>query len=324
VSNQLGAISCGNNNITVFATGGWGGFMYSLNGGAYQAGNVFNNVGTGTKTLRVKDAKSCVKSATVVISPLAATATAGTTSVCYNAKTTITVKPKNGIPPYQYSIDGGTTYQDTVKFVVTAGSYTITVKDTAGCTTLTNAVNITQPSQPLSVSETHTNVSCHGNNDGSITATGNGGYFPYQFNLNTGSYSQLNTFSNLTAASYMLHVKDDKGCTAAKTVVITQPATPCLLATATPVESSVKTALKLSLKAYPNPSPVNFTLVLSGGDEKAPVEVRVMDVNGKAVYLAKGTVHTLFSFGQTFTGGVYVAEVLNGNNIETIKLIKAR
>jgi len=327
ISAHPSAVSCGNNNITVNATGGWGSFVYSINGGTYQAGNVINNVGTGTKTLHVKDVKGCAKSTQVVITPLSATAATGTMVVCYNAKATITVKPKNGTPPYQYSIDGGATYQDTAKFVVNAGSYTITVKDSVGCTTLTNTVNIIQPLQPLSLSETHTNVTCHGSNDGSITVTGNGGFGNYMYSLNTAAYDLPNVFNNLTAATYTVHVKDARGCTAGKTVVITQPTTPCFAATAAPVESSeksIKIALKLSLKAYPNPSPVNFTLVLSGCDEKAPVELRVMDINGKAVYQAKGTVQTQFSFGQTFSDGVYVAEVLNGNNMQTIKLIKMR
>jgi hypothetical protein len=325
VNMHVTAASCGNNNITVTPTGGWGSYLYSLNNSAFQSSNTFTNVGIGSKSIRVKDAKGCAKGRTITINPLSATAAAGATQVCYNSKASITVMAKNGLTPYRYSIDSGATYQDTTRFIVMAGSYSITVKDSAGCTFVTGKITITQPAAPLSISETHTDATCPLAR-GSIIVSGNGGYGSYLYSLNSsGVYMAEDTFSDLIAATYTVHVKDAKGCTAGKSVTIHPPPGPCgFLVTTTPDESSLLTSVKLSVKAYPNPSPAAFTLLLQGGNENEPVELRVMDVNGKAVYQARGTVHTTFSFGQTFTSGVYLAQVFNGKNVQAIKLVKGR
>ncbi len=56
---------CGpaNGSITVTVTGGTAPFTYSLNGGAFQASNIFNSLGTGNYTVTVKDANNCQGSA---------------------------------------------------------------------------------------------------------------------------------------------------------------------------------------------------------------------------------------------------------------------
>jgi len=48
-----------------------------------------------------------------------------------------------------------------------------------------------------------------------------------------------------------------------------------------------------------------------------------MDMLGRVVYHTRGSVHDQFSFGKNFAAGMYVAEVLNGKNTQTIKLIRA-
>ncbi len=73
----------------------------------------------------------------------------------------------------------------------------------------------------LSVSETHANVSCNGNN-GSINITINGGTFPFTFNWNDGANTQNRT--NLTAGTYQITVNDENSCAVSTPVVITEPA----------------------------------------------------------------------------------------------------
>jgi hypothetical protein len=54
-------------SITVLATGGTAPYTYSLNGGAYQAANVFTNVPTSSYMITAKDANGCIGSASTTV-----------------------------------------------------------------------------------------------------------------------------------------------------------------------------------------------------------------------------------------------------------------
>ncbi|MGB3154285.1 MAG: hypothetical protein WBB06_06790, partial [Chitinophagaceae bacterium] len=53
-------------SITVTATGSTG-FTYNINGGAYQASNVFSALAAGNYTVGVKDINGCTKTATATV-----------------------------------------------------------------------------------------------------------------------------------------------------------------------------------------------------------------------------------------------------------------
>lgn len=82
-------------------------------------------------------------------------------------------------------------------------------------------------------------------------------------------------------------------------------------------------AVVLNIQATPNPTKTSFNLTVSG-DSRVPVEVRVMDINGKLLYQKKGAANRSYLFGGSFATGVYVAQVLQGGTFKTMKLIKAR
>jgi hypothetical protein len=68
----VGAEFCAPTNvgsITINATGSTG-FMYNLNGGAYQASNVFGGLNTGNNTVGVRDANGCEKTAAANVNSL--------------------------------------------------------------------------------------------------------------------------------------------------------------------------------------------------------------------------------------------------------------
>jgi hypothetical protein len=54
-------------SVTVTASGGTGTLQYKLDGGSYQAGNTFTNVGVGAHTVTVKDANGCTNTDDVTI-----------------------------------------------------------------------------------------------------------------------------------------------------------------------------------------------------------------------------------------------------------------
>jgi uncharacterized repeat protein (TIGR01451 family) len=73
-----------------------------------------------------------------------------------------------------------------------------------------------------SVSQTHTNVSCNGLNNGAITVSASGGTPGYTYTWN-GSASTSNTASNLSPGTYTCYVTDASPCTDSIVVAITQP-----------------------------------------------------------------------------------------------------
>lgn len=110
-----------------------------------------------------------------------------------------------------------------------AGTYTITATLTNSpfCTVNKN-FTITQPTVALAIAETHNAITCvTGNNDGSIAALAVGGWpGGYQFELTgpmTVAYSAQSNFTNLTAGTYTINVRDSKGCVATTTVTLVIP-----------------------------------------------------------------------------------------------------
>ncbi|HRI22188.1 MAG TPA: T9SS type A sorting domain-containing protein, partial [Panacibacter sp.] len=124
-------------------------------------------------------------------------------------------------------------------------------------------------------------------------------------------------------------VKDAKNCTAstASTTVAdgTGPCTPSAFADAeTGTGTSIKTASHgtlIKIQAYPNPATTVFTLqVKSSSNEK--VTINVTNMFGKSAYTTTGSGNQQYSFGKNFLPGVYLVQVMQGKDVQTIKVIK--
>ncbi len=167
--------TCGGNSdgtITVTATGtGCSGTLeYSLDGGAFQASNVFSNVAPGahTVTIRCSTDPSCTTTATATVNPgasVSATATA-TNETCTGGNDgtiTVTASAMNCAGTLEYSLDGGTFQASNVLMGVSPGMHTVTVRCSTSptCTATANAtvnpgagtcptVSQTNPNDPTS------------------------------------------------------------------------------------------------------------------------------------------------------------------------------
>jgi large repetitive protein len=64
---------------------------------------------------------------------------------------------------------------------------------------------------PVKINAT-TQFGCSGGSSGSITASGTGGYLPYKYKLNNGTFNVGYTFNGLSAGSYTVSIKDSFGC----------------------------------------------------------------------------------------------------------------
>jgi len=203
-------------------TGGYGTYQYSINGGAtWSTTSTFSNLAPGTYNVRMRDAShiACeliLNPALVIAQPARLAGTVGSTNVtCFGADDgTITItNPSGGYGTYDYSVDGGATWQNTGSFTsVAPGFYNVQIRDAAHITcqvVLNGSLRITEPSV-LSANVASYNVTCNGANDGRINITGpTGGYGTYEYSVNGGgSWQTSGNFSNLGPSTYNVQIRD--------------------------------------------------------------------------------------------------------------------
>ena len=213
--------SCGLPDGQISATGvnGTGPYQYSIDGIHFQSTNTFTGLASGRYTIMVKDAVNNWQLVDAVVSDnCPSAAAAATANACGGNNGEVTVTASGGTSPYQYSIDGGTTYQGSNIFHnLTAGTYTITVRDAVNNTGTTT---ITVDNSCLKATAAPTNVVC-GHVDGTITGQGSGGTAPYTYSLDGSNFQSSQVFYPLPAGNYTLWVKDASGSTASTPVTIT-------------------------------------------------------------------------------------------------------
>lgn len=207
--------------INVNTSAGIAPFTYSLNGGAFQSSNTFNNLAAGTYSITIKDAGGCTFTfpATVNNNPLLTASLNIVEPSCFNSTNgTITITPSLGTAPYQYSLDASPYQANNVFSNVAAGNYVLHIKDATGCIKDTPVV-INQPTVLAAISDTAA-ATCAGG-DGTITITATGGTVPYQFSKDNGTTFQSSNILNVDPGTYTVLIKDSKGCTTSKTAVVT-------------------------------------------------------------------------------------------------------
>lgn len=130
-----------------------------------------------------------------------------------------TVTANGGTTPYTYSWfpsggNGATAYS------ISAGSYTVTVTDSNGCTVTATATVYDPPPIMVNMVST-TNIGCNGGADGCITFCAYGGTPPYKYLWNNGASTQ--TVCGLSAGTYSVSVFDSHLCMGTASVTLTQP-----------------------------------------------------------------------------------------------------
>ena len=258
----------GAGSITVSATGGIPGYMYSDdNGNSYQSSNVFTGLSVGTYQIIVIDNANpnpCQSSEVdVAISNITAiTFTSTHINVTCNGGNngSITVSASGGNSPYTYSDNNGSSYQSSNSFSgLTSGNYTLIVHDASNCTSSPASVTISQPSV-ITYSVSHTNDSCNGSSNGTITVSNvSGGTTPYTYS-DGGNYQGSGSFTGLGPNSYSITVKDVNGCISSSTnVTITQPAIVTFTATSNSPSCNGYSNGSISVSASGGTSPYTYS-----------------------------------------------------------------
>lgn len=211
--------------ITLTAFGGTSPYQYQKGTGVLSNNNTFPNLPAGTYSFHIQDTNRCYLDTQVTVTqpPLITTTSAVVHVLCNgNATGSITITATGGVTPYTYAKDAGA-YGATNAFNgLTAGTYTLHVKDANGCIKDTT-ITITQPTPLVIISVNKNDANCNGSSDGVASLAATGGVTPYTFAIGSGSYGSSATFSGLVAGTYILHVRDANGCTKDTSVTIGQP-----------------------------------------------------------------------------------------------------
>ena len=128
-------------------------YTYSVDGSAFTATLVYNNLAAGTHTVEVTDANGCVFATTAAVNSTGgptAVAVTTTDATCGTDNGTLTIGAvTGGVAPYTYSVDGSAFTATLVYNNLAAGAHTVEVTDANGCIFATTATVVNLMDQQL-------------------------------------------------------------------------------------------------------------------------------------------------------------------------------
>lgn len=208
--------------LSVSASGGTPDYQYAWSNNT--SAPTQTDVPLGTYTVTITDAAGCTRvdnnistqlipnwDVTGIVKPVS----------CPGGKDgaiTLTVSGASG--GYSFAWSNGSTTQNLAD--LSAGTYTLTITDSRGCTTSTAFV-VGQP-QNFSTATFVENVSCPDRADGSIELFVSGGTPPYTYAWSNSSTTP--NIGDLTAGTYTCTITDANGCTITAVAVVQSPTPP--------------------------------------------------------------------------------------------------
>jgi len=299
-------------NVTLTSTGGTAPLNYSITAPLASAINngtdpVFSSLSAGTYTFKITDSNGCFyeKNYTInAVLPIHVTGQTISNVICFGESNgTLNYTVSNFVSTYDFAIanDSGTIISSGTNATnatillnnLLQGIYTITVTDNTTNCTDTATVTIAGPAIALSLSTDVTAIKC--NATGSVTATANGGWGNYQYQLLlpngtiVGPQSSA-IFSNLSLpGSYAISVKDANNCTLTQAFILSIPTNP---------EATIATTSDI---CYDTTNGASLTIDVIGG-----LFPYSYSINGAA-----GQASNVFS---NLTPGTYTIIVTDANN----------
>jgi gliding motility-associated-like protein len=212
-------------SIQVLASGGVGGYSFTLNGGTSSSSGIFTGLNSGSYSVFVTDANGCTASQFFVIDDpdsLIYTSIVNDVSCFGSSDGQVKLNITGGTNTY--SILWNTGSQGTEVSGLNGGWYVFTVTDGNGCG-FVDSVFINEPSD-LQLSITATNPECVNSFDGKLLISSSGGTGNYIYSVNGSSSS--GSEEDLGPGEFIVTVTDDNGCKASQTVVLTESRNPCV------------------------------------------------------------------------------------------------
>ena len=308
--------------LTLSATGGTGLYSYSENSsftpiiGTFSTSTTFS-VPDGTYAYYVRDANGCVTNVSneITVDPLPTLevtleSTNPTINCAGDNNGTIIATAVGGLGNYTYTLQDNLgnpviATENSPGFFTElyAGDYVVLV-ESGDCNATSAPISITEPDAPLDASIVVNNVSCAGNNNGSveITASGGTGIIKYAISPQLNQFFETNTFENLAPGDYNIIVQDQLGCYLTFDFTITEPNPVILSIVADSFFPEVCTGYEDG----------EFSIAISGGT--LPYSVSLDDYNG--VYTTGSAVQTEFDF-TNLVGGDHIVFVRDAEGCES-------
>ena len=203
--------------INLSVSGGTPQYNYEWSGG--QIIQDISGIEADTFTVTVTDANNCTASLSVEITQPGAVIfqnveLTGPTCYGYNDGS-INITAQGGSGNYQYSFDGGTTYSaDSENSDITAGNYTLRIRDDNGCESADSVISLNQPEGTTLLGTEATDVICFGLSDGTLTISANSsvGGLTYSIDEGINYIDNGGEFTNLPAGFYIISIRDGNNC----------------------------------------------------------------------------------------------------------------
>ncbi len=293
-------VSCfGGSNGRVDLTVGGGTSPYGYAWSNAATTQDINGLTTNTYSVTISDANGCQLTQVAAVSqPTQLVLSAATVDVqCPNQAPSgsIATQINGGTTPYSFLWSNGST-QPTVQGLP-AGSYTLVVTDTQGCTASLATTIVSPP--PFALGLQVRPVACNSGATGSVDLSVTGGTAftsgaPYQYQWSNGSTSEDPT--SLTAGTYSVTVIDASGCSESVTLSVSEPPALTLTETHTNLLCNGINTGSISALATGGVTPYSFSWTDGATTANrtnlavGTYTVRVTDANGCQQVLASSTV----------------------------------
>lgn len=212
-------------DITITANGGVLPYIYSIDTTlGFVNTPLFDSLPAGTYDVVARDSNGCSVYFTVILNeplaPLSASIANQVDVLCNgNLTGSFDIPTSGGTAPYQYSIDTGSTFVSSNAFVgLGAGSYSIIIRDTNGCSLIVTTT-ITEPTPLVTDSISSLPTSC-GVDNGTAAIFVSGGVPAYSYSWSAPSSSTSDTAQGLAAQQYVVTVTDANGCVLIDSVMV--------------------------------------------------------------------------------------------------------
>ena len=219
-------VSCSGGNdgfIDITIDGGVPPYEFEWSNGSTEED--IDNISAGDYTVEVTDQNGCFSEIMVTLSEPIAIEIVNEdiqTVTCPGGNDgAINIDLAGGFPPYIYnwSSDNGFSSSDEDIINLVSGDYSLSITDDLGCSY--NFFFIVPEQEPISVDVDYQDISCFGEDDGSINIIVSGGMPPFVYNWSNGSDTP--NINNLSPGEYSLTITDFYNCENEIVVLIEEP-----------------------------------------------------------------------------------------------------